>query len=138
MENITSLSAGVLNLAKHKMQPGLFKIVLTTYFTGYSPFPTLSDYVYVKYTLPALIISVKVDGADTDMKEVWRQKDTPVDSSASYDPAEISGTLTRQWECRKGTLIESDVVSFLGNENFESWPTDANENCDDIFTQAGK
>lgn len=121
------------------MQAGLYKIVLTTYFTGYSPQPTLSDYVYVNYTLPALIISLKVDGADSDIKEVWRLKDTALSSAASYDPAvETSVSLSRQWSCKKGDMTKADVVSFLGNEKLEPWPASANADCTGIITQQGR
>ncbi|XP_045214928.2 uncharacterized protein LOC123565009 [Mercenaria mercenaria] len=129
--NLTSSSATSLNIPKFDIPHGLYKLKLTTYFTGIDPTPVLSDFIYLNYTLPPLIPSLAVDGSFNAMKTIITTAEVVINSSQSSDPGfPNSVQLNRQWNCKTGvSLSEADVLAFMSQEDISDFPDNANAAC---------
>lgn len=130
--NYTTKSSSLLTFAPFTMNVGLYAIYLTTYYM--SPEVYQSDYLYLRYSLPELIPSIKINSFVNSMATVLRSDEVILDASYSTDPAEPSGvplSMGVAWTCKTGSAITK--LEVLDMFLVGAFSTSASVECDDLL-----
>lgn len=126
--------------SKDTMDPGLYKVALTTQFTEFEGQPFFLDYEYVKFELASLVpVITDQDGGVNPTRTVFIGAPVIIDSSQSSDPAgnlpSLSGSvLNRAWSCRTGNIASQDVDDFFGSGTEIAAAT---QDCTHFITDTG-
>lgn len=125
---------------KDVMEPGLYKVALTTQFTEFEGQPFFLDYEYVKFELASLVpVITDQDGGVNPIRTVYIRAPVTIDSSQSSDPAGnleslSESVLQRTWSCRTGNIPSEDVEDFFASGTEIAAAT---QDCTHFITDTG-